>query len=74
MSEWFSRSTDDNVPIPTGCSIFPRELPRPSRRWAARRYPDIRWWHELGKGGHFAALEQPELFTTELRSFFRLVR
>ncbi|TVT16310.1 epoxide hydrolase [Amycolatopsis acidiphila] len=74
VSEWFTRSTDDVVPVPTGCSIFPRELPRPSRRWAARRYPDIRWWHELDRGGHFAALEQPELFTGELRSFFRLVR
>jgi pimeloyl-ACP methyl ester carboxylesterase len=74
VSEWFTRTTDDTVPVPTGCSIFPRELPRPSRRWAARRYPDIRWWHELDRGGHFAALEEPELFTGELRSFFRLVR
>jgi pimeloyl-ACP methyl ester carboxylesterase len=74
VSEWFTRATTDTVPVPTGCSIFPKELPRPSRRWAARRYPDIRWWNALDKGGHFAAFEQPELFVNELRSFFRLVR
>ena len=74
VSEWFSQSTSDTVEVPTGCSIFPREMPRPSRRWAARRYTDIRHWHELDRGGHFAALEQPALFVEELRSFFRLVR
>ncbi len=45
-----------------------------SRRWAARRYPDIRHWGEPGRGGHFAAFEQPDLFAGELRGFFRLVR
>jgi epoxide hydrolase len=74
VSAWFSESTVDTVPVPTGCSIFPKEVPRPSRRWAARRYPDIRWWNELDRGGHFAAFEQPELFVDEVRSFFRLVR
>ena len=64
----------DKVAVPTGCSIFPKELQRPSRRWAERRFPDIRWWNELDKGGHFAAFEQPELFVNEVRSFFRLVR
>jgi pimeloyl-ACP methyl ester carboxylesterase len=74
VSEWFTRSTADTVSVPTGCSIFPKEIPRPSRRWAAKRYTDIRYWHELEKGGHFAAFEQPELFVKEVRSFFRLVR
>jgi pimeloyl-ACP methyl ester carboxylesterase len=74
VAEWFSQSTVDTVPVPTGCSIFPKEIPRPSRRWAHRRYPDIRWWNELDAGGHFAAFEQPELFVAEVRSFFRLVR
>lgn len=60
--------------MPAGCSIFPKDNPRPSRRWAARRYTDIRHWHELDKGRHFAAMEQPELFVDEIRSFFRLVR
>jgi epoxide hydrolase len=74
VSEWFTRGTDDTVDVPTGCSIFPKENPRPSRRWAAKRYTDIRYWNELDKGGHFAAFERPELFVDELRAFFRLVR
>ncbi len=59
---------------PTGGSIFAHENPRPSRRWAARRFVDIRYWNELDRGGHFAAWEQPELFVDEVRAFFRLVR
>lgn len=74
VAEWFTRSTVDTVDVPTGCSIFPKEVPRPSRRWAAKRYTDIRHWHELEKGGHFAAFEQPSLFVDEVRTFFRLVR
>jgi epoxide hydrolase len=74
VAEWFSQAVTDTVDVPTGCSIFPKEISRPSRRWAARRYTDIRYWNEPPRGGHFAALEQPELFVHELRSFFRLVR
>jgi pimeloyl-ACP methyl ester carboxylesterase len=66
--------TVDTVDVPAGCLIFPREVPRPSRRWAARRYTNIRYWNELDRGGHFAALEQPDLYVNEARSFFRLVR
>jgi pimeloyl-ACP methyl ester carboxylesterase len=62
------------VDVPTGCSIFPREIIRLSRRWAEVGYSDLRYWNELDRGGHFAALEQPALFVGELRSFFRLVR
>jgi pimeloyl-ACP methyl ester carboxylesterase len=74
VSEWFTRGTADTVAVPAGCSIFPRELPRPSRRWAERRYVDIRYWNEVERGGHFAAFEQPELFVREVRAFFGLVR
>nr|WP_042186552.1 epoxide hydrolase family protein [Kibdelosporangium sp. MJ126-NF4]CEL17352.1 Epoxide hydrolase [Kibdelosporangium sp. MJ126-NF4]CTQ91421.1 Epoxide hydrolase (EC 3.3.2.9) [Kibdelosporangium sp. MJ126-NF4] len=74
VGEWFSKATEDTVPVPTGCSIFPKEMPRPSRRWAANRYTDIRYWGEPDRGGHFAAFEQPRLFVDELRAFFRLVR
>ena len=70
----FTEPTSDSVVVPTGCSIFPKEVPRPSRRWASKRYTDIRYWNELDRGGHFAAFEQPELFVDEVRSFFRLVR
>jgi pimeloyl-ACP methyl ester carboxylesterase len=74
VSEWFARATADTVTVPTGCSIFPKEMPRPSRRWAANRYTDIRYWGEPDRGGHFAAFEQPGLFVDEVRGFFRLVR
>jgi epoxide hydrolase len=70
----FAGETTDEVRVPTGCSVFPHENPRPSRRWAARRFTDIRYWNEPDRGGHFAAFEQPELFAAELRAFFRLVR
>ena len=62
------------VEVPVGCSVFPRELQRPSRRWAEKRFADIRYWNEPSRGGHFAAFEQPELFAEEVRAFFRLVR
>jgi pimeloyl-ACP methyl ester carboxylesterase len=50
-----------------------RVLP-PSRRWAERVFPDLRYWNELDKGGHFAALEQPVAFTGEVRAAFRAFR
>jgi pimeloyl-ACP methyl ester carboxylesterase len=74
VQQRFAGRASDLVTVPAGCSIFPKENPRPSRRWASRRFTDIRHWNELDRGGHFAAFEQPELFVAELRSFFRLVR
>jgi pimeloyl-ACP methyl ester carboxylesterase len=74
VDAWISGDVTDAVDVPTGCSIFPRELQRPSRRWAERRFTDIRWWGEPARGGHFAAFEQPNLFVDEVRTFFRLVR
>ena len=74
VQEIFRGRMTDVVDVPTGCSIFPRENPRPSRRWAARRFRDIRYWGEPARGGHFPAFEQPALFVDELRAFFRLVR
>jgi hypothetical protein len=72
--ESFGRANLDPVGVPAGISIFPKEIMRISRRWAEKRFTDLRWWNELDKGGHFAAFEQPALFVDELRSFFRLVR
>jgi pimeloyl-ACP methyl ester carboxylesterase len=74
VNELITGPVHDVVDVPTGCSIFPKELQRPSRRWAEKRFRDIRHWNELARGGHFAALEQPELFVDELRAFFRRVR
>ena len=74
VNEWISGAVKDTVAVPTGCSIFPKELQRPSRRWAEKRFTDIRHWNELDKGGHFAAFEQPELFVSEVRAVFRRLR
>jgi epoxide hydrolase len=74
VNEWISGAAADPVTVPVGCSIFPGELQRPSRRWVQRRFPDIRYWGEPARGGHFAAFEQPELFVNEICSFFRLIR
>lgn len=74
VDEWISGAVRDTVDVPTGCSVFPKELQRPSRRWAARRFSDIRYWSEPARGGHFAAFEQPGLFVEDVRAFFRLVR
>ena len=71
---WISGTLTDTIDVPTGCSIFPKELQRPSRRWAEKRFTDIRYWNEPPRGGHFAAFEQPELFVEDVRAFFRLVR
>jgi epoxide hydrolase len=72
--ESFGAQPGGPVTVPSGMSIFPKEIFRPSRRWAERTYHDIRYWNELDKGGHFAAFEQPELYVEEVRTFFRLLR
>jgi pimeloyl-ACP methyl ester carboxylesterase len=72
--ESFADFGADAVTIPTGAAIFPKEIIRPSRRWAEPRYTDIRQWTEFDRGGHFAAMEQPGLFVDDVRAFFRLVR
>jgi pimeloyl-ACP methyl ester carboxylesterase len=69
--ERFRTAVTDSVGVPVGCSIFPKENPRPSRRWAARRFTDIRYWNEPARGGHFAAFEQPDLFVAEVRACVR---
>jgi epoxide hydrolase len=72
--ESFHHFNTDPVTAPTGCSIFPKEILRTSRRWAEKRFIDLRYWNELEKGGHFAAFEQPEAFVNELRACFRQMR
>ncbi len=62
------------VELPVGYSVFPREIYRPPRRWAEKVYPNLIHWNELDRGGHFAAFEQPVLFTKELRDCFRSLR
>jgi epoxide hydrolase len=62
------------VDLPVGYSSFPNEFYRPPRAWAERVYPNLIHWNRLDRGGHFAALEQPELFVNELRTCFRALR
>jgi pimeloyl-ACP methyl ester carboxylesterase len=64
----------DTISVPTGYAEFPREIVRPPRVAAARVFTDIRRWTAMPKGGHFAALEQPELLADEVRAFFRELR
>jgi len=72
---WENNDRDlSTVDVPAGVSVFPKEIVRPSRRQAEQRYTDLRWFDELPVGGHFAALEQPELLVEQVRGFFRLVR
>ena len=63
-----------SVDVPMGYCEFPREILRPPRSLAARTFSDIRRWSVMAKGGHFAAMEQPEPLATEIRAFFRPLR
>jgi len=62
------------VDVPTGYVEFPKEIVRPPRSFAARTYTDIRRWSVMDRGGHFAALEQPESLAREIREFFAPLR
>ena len=72
--ESFGRGSLEPIDIPVGCSIFPKEIFRSSRRWAKRRFRQLIHWNELERGGHFAAFEQPQIFVNELRTCFRALR
>ena len=62
------------VSIPVAVSIFPGEQYEAPRSWAEKAYPNLIYFNDVDKGGHFAAWEQPELFTTEVRAAFRSLR
>jgi epoxide hydrolase len=62
------------VTIPTGVAVFPKEIVTPVRKWMESSFTNIQHWHEMPKGGHFAAFEQPDLFVQEVREFFRTLR
>ncbi len=63
----------ERVEVPLGVAVFPLELPMPPRAWVERVFSVDRWT-EMPAGGHFAALEQPELLAEEIRAFFRPLR
>jgi pimeloyl-ACP methyl ester carboxylesterase len=62
------------VSIPVAVSVFPGEQYQAPRSWAERAYPNLIYFNEVGKGGHFAAWEQPQLFSAEVRAGFRSLR
>ena len=62
------------VSIPVGFTTFPGEIWRTPRSWVEKAYPNVVYFNEVEKGGHFAAWEEPELFATEVRAAFRPVR
>jgi pimeloyl-ACP methyl ester carboxylesterase len=62
------------VSIPVGFTTFPGEIFRAPRSWVEQGYPNLVYFNEVDKGGHFAAWEEPELFSTEIRAAFRSLR
>ena len=63
----------DRVSVPTGVARYPKEVLRFPRAWVERRY-NVTYWADMPRGGHFAAMEQPDLFVDDLRTFFRTIR
>ena len=72
--ESFASGSMEAVNVPSGISIFPKEIFKTSRRWAETRFKDLRYFNRLDKGGHFAAFERPEAFVQELRQAFATMR
>lgn len=62
------------VLLPAAISTFPKEISKAPRKWAERIFENIVYWRDTERGGHFAAWEQPDLFVSELRSAFALMR
>jgi pimeloyl-ACP methyl ester carboxylesterase len=62
------------ISLPVAITVFPEDVYRPPETWARRAYRNLTYFHEVDRGGHFAAWEQPELFAAELRAAFRSLR
>ena len=62
------------IALPVAITVFPEDVYRPPETWARRAYRNLTYFHEVDKGGHFAAWEQPELFSAELRAAFKSLR
>ena len=62
------------IALPVAITVFPEDVYRPPETWARRAYRNLVYFHEVDKGGHFAAWEQPQLFASELREAFRPLR
>jgi microsomal epoxide hydrolase len=64
---------DEKIMVPTAIASFPKELARPPREWAERAY-NVKRWTPMPAGGHFAAMEEPQLLVDDVRAFFRELR
>jgi pimeloyl-ACP methyl ester carboxylesterase len=62
------------ISLPVGFTVFPGEIFQAPRSWAEKVYPNLTYFHEAAKGGHFAAWEEPELFSEEIRGAFKSLR
>jgi pimeloyl-ACP methyl ester carboxylesterase len=62
------------IKLPVAITVFPEDVYTSPESWARRAYPNLIYFHEVDRGGHFAAWEQPQLFTEEMRSAFRSLR
>src|SRR5438094_9124159 len=62
------------ISLPVAITVFPEDVYRPPETWARRAYRNLIYFNEVDKGGHFAAWEQPELFSAELRAAFKALR
>jgi len=62
------------IDFPIAASVFPREIFKAPRSWAEQLWSDMVYWNEVDHGGHFAAMQQPEIFVNELRNAFRTYR
>jgi microsomal epoxide hydrolase len=62
-----------HLDVPTGIAEYPGEITRLPRAWIEAVYP-VTYWNRQPRGGHFAAMEVPDLFVDDLRAFFRTVR
>jgi pimeloyl-ACP methyl ester carboxylesterase len=69
-----ARQTPPDVSVPVGFTTFPGEIWRTPRSWAEKSYPTLAYFNEVDRGGHFAAWEEPELFSTEVQAAFRPLR
>jgi pimeloyl-ACP methyl ester carboxylesterase len=65
---------DYNISVPAAVSVFPEEVYQAPRSWTERAYHNLIHFNTLSKGGHFAAWEQPQLFSDEVRTGFRSLR
>jgi len=66
--------TPPEVSIPVGFTTFPGEIWPAPRSWVEKVYPSLAYFHEVDRGGHFAAWEEPDVFATEIRAAFRSLR